>query len=162
MPSHSPCFELTCSLLMQQTSLSDSTLPSVISVGISSSIIAGKHVVLSFNGVRFCKPISYAGPCCQADLCHMKSVKVTTINVNVVTCINENIYLGGTTTPLDMIIDFKVLSAKALMSCKNIFIADNVACIMEDLNELLRSSCLDYVLARLMRFGVQFFPPVIL
>ena len=68
--------------------------------------------------------------------------------------------LGGNTAPLDMFIYFKVPSAKALLTCKN-FVADNVACIMEDLNELLGSSCYN-VLATLMCLGVQFFPPVTL
>ena len=121
-----------CSLLMQQTSLCiflDSTLPSVvIPVGISSSIIAGKHVLFSFIGVRFCNPISNAGPCCQADLCHMKAVVIFHqgyyIKVNVVTYIKwMNLLetrLGGTTAPLDMFIDFKVLWAKALLTCKTL------------------------------------------
>ena len=41
--------------------------------------------------------------------------------MNVVTCkMNESIgnQIGGTTAPLDMFIDFKVLSAKALLTCK--------------------------------------------
>ena len=122
---------------MQQTSLSDSTLPSVIPAGISS------YVVFYFNGVRLCKPISNAGPCFQADLCHMKAVKATTFNVD--TCkMNESIenQIGGGGTIadlLDMFIDYKVLSAKALSTCKTL---SYMACIMEDLNELLGSSCL--------------------